>query len=775
MALHVLVAEGTDRRRGRQPRKRSSVTDNAKSRKLEREIVRLGRAGKTDAALSLYEAVWDGSLPKKGDSSAGGKNLIAPTTRLMNAAIDACARAWPPRVEDAFDILEKAMGGGKAGDGAARVNPNVYTAGSLMSCCARARDADRALSLLRKMQEKYGIRPNAVVYSTAISACDRSRPPKADMALKLLREATADKTVTMGVVGFNTAISALARVGDWRRAVQLLDEMEAGGGSLLNLYRGELVATKDPLLAPEVLKPVPDAITYGTVMAACERAEQWRQVLQFADAIDLKAKSDPAFAMDGLTITSALHACQQLGLADEGLRYLEMMKGLASMDRPASRSTYGKSRRGARAPLQGPDEVAYRLAISACSRAKDGSRWADGMRLLEEMEEVTGSAPDVVAYTACIAGCAQAGNWRAAFQLLDEMKARGCEPNVVTYSASAHACATACANVAAGLEISADGSYGQLVSLPSLREPKDEAVGLLRAMKGSAVAVKPNVVTYNAAIRACAEAFDKDAAFELFEDLKREGLQPTVVTYGSLMTACERLGDLAGASRVMRVMREDDQGIKPNEVIYGAAISCCRKAGQMDRTLLVLRKMMREGLSPNTATFNTVIMAQFEGKADLPSAAEVFKLMRSDRAPKAKPNRQTYSILVRGFSANLRPNDAEIILRAMQADGFTPDVDLFTGLVSAYERTGQPVRALHLMESMEEYGYDFYEVKMLNDAFKKAVKFASVVERGLAGGKGGGDRGGGPGDGTAVSEETVLFRDDELDLDAPDFGLEDGS
>ena len=195
----------------------------------------------------------------------------------------------------------------------------------------------------------------------------------------------------------------------------------------------------------------------------------------------------------------------------------------------------------------------------------------------------------------------------------------------------------------------------------------------------------------------------------------------------------------------------------------------------MDRTLLVLRKMMREGLSPNTATFNTVIMAQFEGKADLASAAEVFKLMRSDRAPKAKPNRQTYSILVRGFSANLRPNDAEIILRAMQADGFTPDVDLFTGLVSAYERTGQPVRALHLMESMEEYGYDFYEVKMLNDAFKKAVKFASVVERGLAGGKGGGDRGGGPGDGTAVSEETVLFRDDELDLDAPDFGLEDGS
>eukprot|EP00957_Ditylum_brightwellii_P016663 1252723-Ditylum_brightwellii.AAC.1 len=58
-------------------------------------------------------------------------------------------------------------------------------------------------------------------------------------------------------------------------------------------------------------------------------------------------------------------------------------------------------------------------------------------------------------------------------------------------------------------------------------------------------------------------------------------------------------------------------------------------------------------------------------------------------------------------------------------DGFVPDVDLYTVTVTAYERNGQPMKALRLMESMREDGYDFYEAKVLNEAFKKAVKLVN--------------------------------------------------
>jgi pentatricopeptide repeat protein len=104
----------------------SSVTAGSRQpnfRELEQEIVRLGRSGRTDDALTVYYAI------------------ERPTVRLMNGAIDSCARAHSTQLEKAFGILE---------DGVHRLKlePNVFTFGALMSACARARRADRALALL---------------------------------------------------------------------------------------------------------------------------------------------------------------------------------------------------------------------------------------------------------------------------------------------------------------------------------------------------------------------------------------------------------------------------------------------------------------------------------------------------------------------------------------------------------------------------------------------------------------------------------------------------
>ena len=52
--------------------------DRRQVESAERKIVKLGRIGKTDEALALYEEEINSNLP---------------TTKLMNLAIDACARA----------------------------------------------------------------------------------------------------------------------------------------------------------------------------------------------------------------------------------------------------------------------------------------------------------------------------------------------------------------------------------------------------------------------------------------------------------------------------------------------------------------------------------------------------------------------------------------------------------------------------------------------------------------------------------------------------------
>ena len=791
---------------------------------LENNIVQLGRMGRTEQALQLYQAIWTLDklkdqyrkiVQKQTNKSAAAasssssttdaapstsptieltwnnneklspqltnfisKSKLRPTTRLMNSAIDACARATKPKVHQhtAFTIFTHAISstnedGSKKWAGA--LSPNVFTFGALLACCARNGNTDQSLELLHELEEgnKYpDVVLNGVIYSTVISACERATDVNVNLALEVLNNATVtlagkERNAVMGVVGYNAAISTMARAMEWKMAAQLLDEMiihssssqlpptmEEGGGprtplpSILNWETSIPEEDMEPLLhvlhderykGLDIAIPKPDEVTFGTVLAACERSGEWEELLHIS-----KAAIEYGVKLDGMALTSALHACQRLRLAEEALYYLELMKQLGDDDFPITR---GRQRMGARQPLHGPDAVAYRLAISACARAPGGHRWQDGISLLNEMRhsKYKDCAPDVIAYTAAIAGCSEAGEYTSAMQLIKTMRQEGIQPNVVTFSAVITACASASANLARKRE-----EEDRSIAMEDVRLPMTRALKLLEAMKSSTT-IKPNIVTYNAAIRACAEGLNLAGAFDLLRQLKEDELEPTIVTYGSLMTACERMGDVEAASKVFRMVKEDNGGtddddnddMQANEIIYGAAISCCRKARQPEWALLLLRKMIADKLSPNTATFNTVIAALAEGKPDTmidnnilwEKALAVFKVMKSKHAPLGvTPNRQTYNILIRCLAANLQPGYAESLLNAMRKDGYVPDVDLYTLTVRTYERCGNPMKALRIMESMREVGYDFYQVKMLDDAFKNGVKILNQVGRGFS-------------------------------------------
>ena len=239
------------------------------------------------------------------------------------------------------------------------------------------------------------------------------------------------------------------------------------------------------------------------------------------------------------------------------MEYLELMKHLGDDNndgggRKGARTTSGRQRKGAKQALRGPDGVAYRLAISACARAPGGHRWRDGIRLLNEMRENNATDTDVMAYTAAIAGCSEAGEYATAMSLIAEMRREGIQPNVVTLSAVINACASASAKLGKGRE-DGDGTMEQ----EDVTAPMERALRLLEAMQSPKSPVKPNIVTYNAAIRACAEGLNLKGAFDLLRQLKDDGLEPTIVTYGSLMTACERVGDIDAASKVFRMVKED--------------------------------------------------------------------------------------------------------------------------------------------------------------------------------------------------------------------------
>jgi hypothetical protein len=192
--------------------------------------------------------------------------------------------------------------------------------------------------------------------------------------------------------------------------------------------------------------PSPDAVTYGTVLAACEKAQQWQVLLEQAQQMQQPSSSSTSpIQLNGLAIMSCLHACAELGKASEALYYLQLLKDLQQQQQQPSplnnknvhhrhhhhHPTNNNVNKNdtvimGRTPLLGPDAVAYHVAISACAR---GGAWQDGIRLLEECRRSNASsaapaaaAANVVAYTAAITGYEYAGQWQHTFALLDQMR-----------------------------------------------------------------------------------------------------------------------------------------------------------------------------------------------------------------------------------------------------------------------------------------------------------------------------------------------------------------
>ena len=61
------------------------------------------------------------------------------------------------------------------------------------------------------------------------------------------------------------------------------------------------------------------------------------------------------------------------------------------------------------------------------------------LQIFEDMV-ARGCERNVITYSSLISACEKAGQWRLALQLFDEMHRDGCKPNVVTHNALIAAC-----------------------------------------------------------------------------------------------------------------------------------------------------------------------------------------------------------------------------------------------------------------------------------------------------------------------------------------------
>ena len=302
---------------------------------------------------------------------------------------------------------------------------------------------------------------------------------------------------------------------------------------------------------------------------------------------------------------------------------------------------------------------------------------------------------DVISWNVMIGGLAQHGCGHEAYKLFQQMQLEGFKPNAITYMSILNACASAGALEwvkevhtharAAGFEVDVRvGSallhmYAKCGSIDDARLAFDKVE-------------KHDLISWNLMIGGLAEHGCGHEAYELFQQMQREGFKPDAVTYASILNACASAGALEWVKEVHRHARA--AGFESDVRVGSALVHMYAKCGSIDDARLAFDKMEER----NVITWNVMI----GGLAEHGCGHEAYELFQQMQLEGFKPDAVTYaSILNACASAGALEWVKEVHRHAREA-GFEVDVRVGNALVHMYAKCGSIDDARLAFDKMEE-------------------------------------------------------------------------
>lgn len=207
-----------------------------------------------------------------------------------------------------------------------------------------------------------------------------------------------------------------------------------------------------------------------------------------------------------------------------------------------------------------------------------------------------------------------AGKWEQALDLLARMRQVGVRPDLLSYNATLSACAKG--------------------------RKWREAVALLRRMPGGGV--PPDRVSYELAVKVCGNCGQGELATTLLREMPKVGITPSVLTYNEAITVCGGSGEWRLALDLLKQML-DDPGVTLNVGSYNAAMTACCHVGEWEKTVALLRGMGETGVNPNMRSFNIAIKACGDG-GQWRQGVDLFREMEATAG--VTVNMESYSAVV---------------------------------------------------------------------------------------------------------------------------------
>lgn len=238
----------------------------------------------------------------------------------------------------------------------------------------------------------------------------------------------------------------------------------------------------------------------------------------------------------------------------------------------------------------------YRLELAHFGNS---GQWRAALDLLSELKQA-GLTPDAKIYNGVLDSFAQSTEWREAGNVMKEMERAGHALHARSFR---------------GVIVAASNAGEWRVAWRIFK--RMQSLGVERSCRSP--------VIFNSVTAACGVAGRWEEALYALRLTLRDGMVPTFIAYNATLGALGKAGRWQHAQRLLKDMRRSAQDaerggsttrlrgavrlLPPDVYSYTSVIDACAKAGELERALEVFEEMRRFGVSPSLVTFNTLISA----------------------------------------------------------------------------------------------------------------------------------------------------------------------
>lgn len=283
-----------------------------------------------------------------------------------------------------------------------------------------------------------------------------------------------------------------------------------------------------------------------------------------------------------------------------------------------------------------------------------------------------GAGNTVQVYNAMMGVYARNGRFTKVQELLDLMRTRGCEPDLVSFNTLINA-----------------------RSKSGLTEP-NSALEFLSEMRRSGI--RPDIITYNTLISACSRNSNLEEAAKVFSHMEANKCQPDLWTYNAMLSVYGRCGQSSEAEQLFKEL--GSKGFFPDAVTYNSLVYAFAREGNIDKVKEICDEMVKMGFGENEMTLNTIIhMYGKQGQHDL-----ALKLYRDMKSSGRDPDVVTYTVLIDSLGKANKISEAANVMSEMLNAGVKPTLRTYSALICGYAKAGKRLEAVETYACMLSSG-----------------------------------------------------------------------